>query len=297
MRRQRPIMPLWAIAALHLVFLFNAAFAASTKPPVPVGTDPGGVKIAIIGDGVDYTQPGIAARLARDGEGEIIGWDFIDDDRRPFARTPTDTARILLSEGQSASLVIIRANFAGPVAIAKALRYAAQGPARIIAVQAPWTDVELAGVLPEAASHYPDRLFLAVAGDDNHDLDAADRTSAPTPPHAEIPPNVIIATAAGANGEIAKGSNWGAHTIDLAIGTTSHLLEMGSGNGAGGGSPSQVALARLAALAARLVAVAPDLDGAALKRRICSLARPVSGAKPSTKAGVIVDPWKAYWLE
>ena len=226
MRCQRPIMPLWAIAALLFVFLFNAALAAGTKPPVPAGTDPGGVKIAIIGAGVDYTQPGIAVRLARDGEGEIIGWDFIDDDRRPFASGRVDTSQILLSEGQSASLVVIRTNFAFPVTIAKALRYAD-----------------------------------------------------------------------GANGEIAKGSNWGAHTIDLAIGTTSHLLEMGSGNGAGGGSPSQVALARLAALAARLVAVAPDLDGAALKRRICSLARPVSGAKPSTKAGVIVDPWKAYWLE
>ena len=134
--QRRPLrMAQYAIAALLLVFFANAALAVAKKPPVPARTDAGGVRIAIIGEGVDYTQPEIAARLARDGEGEIIGWDFIDDDRRPFAasevaKVQAETTRIILSESQSAGLVVIRTNAADPVSLAKALRYAAQGPAR-----------------------------------------------------------------------------------------------------------------------------------------------------------------------
>lgn len=54
------------------------------KPPVPPGRDPGGVAVALIGTGIDYTLPAVARRLARDGEGELIGWDLQDEDRKPF---------------------------------------------------------------------------------------------------------------------------------------------------------------------------------------------------------------------
>lgn len=73
-------------AVVVLFFTTTSGFAQKAgKPRVPPGVDPGGVAIAIIGGGIDYTRPEIAARLARDGEGEIVGWDFIDNDRRPFA--------------------------------------------------------------------------------------------------------------------------------------------------------------------------------------------------------------------
>lgn len=283
-----------ALAALFLVLTSGAVWAGPQKPPVPIGTNPGGVKVAIIGSGLDYTRPEIAARLARDGEGEIIGWDFVGDDRRPFASTPDGASRILLSEGQAVSLVVIATNFADPLLIAKALRYAAQSPARIIALQAPWTNVDLARISAEAARHYPDRLFIAGAGDDNRDLDANDHQE---PAAVEAASNVIVTTAADANGEIAKGANWGAQAVELAIDIQSRGPGEAPSADVARAAPSQAALARLAALAARLVAVAPELDGAALKRRICALARPVPGAKPSTKAGLIGDPWKPYWLE
>ena len=290
------------IAVLFLVFFANAALAVAKKPPVPAGTDAGGVRIAIIGEGVDYTQPGIAARLARDGEGEIIGWDFAGDDRRPFAasdvaKAQAETTRIILSEGQSATLVVIRTNSADPVSLAKALRYAAQGPARIIAMQWPWTNPGVARVLPEAARHYPDRLFIAVAGNDSRDLDAGDRGDAGRPSGAEVAGNIIIATAADANGDLTQGANWGAQTVDLAIDVQSRGPREGSSGDAAAPSRTGVAQARLAALAVRLVAVAPDLDGNGLKRRICALARRASGAKPSTRTGFIADPWKPFWLE
>lgn len=108
---------------------------------------------------------------------------------------------------------------------------------------------------------------------------------------------MIIVAAAGANGEIAQSGNWGSTSIDVAIDAATPQRGAVPADAAMQASPSQIAPARLAALAARLVAVAPELDGAALKLRICALARRVPGAKPSTKAGFIGEPWKPYWLE
>lgn len=63
------------------------------KPKVPIGRDPGGLAVALLGAGVDYLNPEMAARLARDGEGEIIAWDILDDDDRPLER-PADRGLI-----------------------------------------------------------------------------------------------------------------------------------------------------------------------------------------------------------
>ena len=54
-----------ALAASAVVAPALAQLAG--KPKVPPGRDPGGVAIAVIGSGVDYTLTNIARRLARDG--------------------------------------------------------------------------------------------------------------------------------------------------------------------------------------------------------------------------------------
>lgn len=64
----------------------NTGSAQAADPKVPPGQDPGGPALALIGGGVDYTSADIAHRLARDGEGEPISWDLIDNDRTAFAR-------------------------------------------------------------------------------------------------------------------------------------------------------------------------------------------------------------------
>ena len=56
-----------------------------------------------------------------------------------------------------------------------------------------------------------------------------------------------------------------------------------------------VAAARIAALAARLVAVEPDLAGAALKARILIFARqPADPARRLSSAGIIADPKRIH---
>ena len=128
-----------AAALIALALTLTPAFAAdpAARPPVPIGVDPGGVLIAIIGDGVDYTQPDIAARLARDGEGELIGWDLIDNDRRPYGdkgSLQTATVRVVLGEPGTARVAIFRVD-ALPPAI-RAVAMAAQAKARVMMLPA-----------------------------------------------------------------------------------------------------------------------------------------------------------------
>ena len=78
-------VPILAAVLVIALAATGASAQSPAKPKVPPGTDPGGTAIALIAHGVDYTDPEIAPRLARDGEGDIIGWDFIAGDNKPYA--------------------------------------------------------------------------------------------------------------------------------------------------------------------------------------------------------------------
>jgi subtilisin family serine protease len=109
------------------------AMGSVRKPKLPPGRDPGGVAVAIIGGGVDYTDPLIASRLARDGEGDLIGWDFVDNDNRPHApaEEATVTLRALIDRAPSARFIPVRVPRADPAALLRALGFVLQTPARI----------------------------------------------------------------------------------------------------------------------------------------------------------------------
>ncbi len=83
------VRPIYVAVLALLATAFVMRTAAAADPEVPPGIDPGGEAIVIVGTGIDYRNEVIAARLARDGEGELIGWDFVDNDRRPFADPET----------------------------------------------------------------------------------------------------------------------------------------------------------------------------------------------------------------
>src|SRR5215475_587780 len=114
------------------------------KPPVPPGRDPGGIAVALIGTGIDYTLPHIVPRLARDGEGELIGWDLQDQDRRPFDQSrgtaPSEWGgdgtllASLIVSAPTVRLVPVRIDPSDPVELAHALAFVAQTPARVVVV-------------------------------------------------------------------------------------------------------------------------------------------------------------------
>jgi hypothetical protein len=161
---------------LHVVAaaaLGTVALAQEKKPPVPPGRDPGGVVVALISTGMDYTLPTLAHRLARDGEGELIGWDLEDNDRRPFDKskggTPPELGgdgtaiASLLSSGEDVRLVPVRVNPADPASPARALAFAAQTPARVALISMSSTRPEIREPLHQAATRFKDILIILPA--------------------------------------------------------------------------------------------------------------------------------------
>ena len=289
-----------------------AAAAQSKDPPVPPGRDSGGIPVAVIGPGLDYTLPHLAQMLARDGEGEITGYDFADEDRRPFeindggnaGRPGTRVADIITGEGQAATLIAVRAKMDDAITLTKAIKFAAQSPARIIAIDRAFVTPIDMEMFNSAAHHYRENLFIVMAGDGGTDLDPAfNARFGDKYPRAA---NLLVVAACDQKGVLAVDSNWGAATVDIAVDVVSHFgVE-------GGASPptslptspandpniSSIALARVAALAARLLAVEPHIRGGAFKERIVRLATALpEHAGKRTRAGFIERPQRHFWLE
>jgi subtilisin family serine protease len=140
---------------------------------VPPGRDPGGVTIALLGTGIDYTSPQLAQRLARDGEGELIGWDVEDRDRQPLDRTKGDTRAEWGGDGTAIAnflsvdgirLVPVRVNPTDPVSFARAIAFAAQTPARVAIVPMWGARREAWEPFRQAASQFKDILLIVPAG-------------------------------------------------------------------------------------------------------------------------------------
>src|SRR2546423_9158773 len=135
MRLRAILLHLIAVAAFAV-----DALAQEKRPPLQPGRDPGGVAIALVTTGIDYTVPEVAQRLARDGEGELIGWDLEDQDRKPFDRSKGgarpewggDGTLIasVLSGGRWVRLVPVRVDPTDAASLARGIAVVAQTPAR-----------------------------------------------------------------------------------------------------------------------------------------------------------------------
>lgn len=247
-----------------MLALGPAALAQAKKPPLPPGLDPGGVAVALLTTGIDYTVPEVARRLARDGEGELIGFDLVDNDNRPFgdrrAETPahwggdaTALAASLLDPIVDTRLVPMRVNPHDPASFARAVAFVVRTPARIIAVPMWSGSKEDWQHFRQAAERSPQVLFIAAAGDDGRDLDQH-----PAYPAALGLSNLLVVAAASSDGDsplsarLLATANRGAKTVD-AVAVAAN---------------SAFATAIAAKAAATLLAREQGLAGAALKERL-----------------------------
>lgn len=199
--------------------------ALAKDPKVPPGPQTDGTAIALITTGIDYTRPAIAARLARDGEGELIGWDVVDDDRTPYAVSPNPapaaqggdgTALVerligLAPEGDPARLLPVRVDAADPVSLAKALAFLARTPARTVLVPMWGTDRAAWEPFAAAAAHFSQLRIVVPA--------CADKPAGG--PVAVYPRDLglsnIVAPATGTSDEAPDngGGAWAAHVAAL----------------------------------------------------------------------------------
>ena len=273
------------LLAAGLSIASASAQTGPPKPKVPPGRDPGGIAVAVIGAGVDYRLPEIAARIARDGEGEIIAWDVIDDDARPLASAPvpgrsvpvhagTGMASRLLLQAREIRLIPVRIPEANPLALGGALAFTAQTPARIVVLLTSGDGNPQAQswkLFTDTARRARHLILITAAGHSGQDTG-----NTPLAPN-DIPlDNMLAVTAATADGRIADGASWGAAHVHLAVTLPeASLLSLDTPDRAA--ALENAAALRLAALVARVIGGHPGLDGAAIKELVLRHAQPFAG--------------------
>jgi hypothetical protein len=252
------------------------------NPPVPPGTDVAGVTVVHVDSGIAYDQPHLAARLARDKAGRILGADLWDEDGLPYdadtslspflvRRHGSLVADVLLREGPPIRLVPIRYPRNNMNKFRQVVEITYKVGAKIVALPMGSNTASEWSAFRDAAAQHPEILFVVSAGNNGRDIDAR-----PVFPAAFALKNLLVVTSVTESGLIARGSNWGAVAVD--IGVPAEQLRARDYRGrerpiAG----SSFAVPRVAALAARLKAANPLWQAGQLKAAILKLAVPVTG--------------------
>ncbi|MEL7543196.1 MAG: S8 family serine peptidase [Pseudomonadota bacterium] len=279
----------------------TAPGAIAQEPKVPPGLDPGGIAIAHIDTGVNYTLPQIASRLARDGEGDIKGYDYEDDDLTPFDAQPGDTrenprrhgtsvASIILREAPGTRLLPFRYAAGKPDAFAEILGHISYTSARVVAMPLGGYRQEDWEPFKTAAELLPNVLIIVSAGNEGRNVD-----DQPIYPAAFKLPNVLVVGSTDVFGRWPPENNTGSETIDIAT-TGENIEAIAFDGGRTTVSGTSYAVPRIAALAARILAKRaaakkPPLDGAGLKAAIIAYAGPnPTRGSPKTKHGWIAAP-------
>ncbi len=261
---------------------------------VPAGVDPGGVTVALLDTGVNYLQPRIGERLARRADGAIVGYDFEDDDARPFdanialspfhpGRHGTLVANALLDEAAPLRLVPLRFPRSRPARLEQAVALAADAGARLLLVGVGGRRAEDWQGFAAAMRAHPGLLAIVSAGRDGEDID--DRAWYPA---ALELPNLLVVGAADGFGQPVR-SNWGLRRVDL-LAPAERLVVRDFDGVEQAVAGAEFAAARITALATRLLAAEPGLTAAELKTRLLAMARLSDhGARPRSAYGVVPE--------
>jgi hypothetical protein len=265
------------------------------EAPWPEGRDPGGPRVALIDSGLAYDLPLYRDRLARDADGEPLGYDFWDLDPWPYdgdvSRSPftpirhgSAVASVLAREAPGAALIPYRYPRPNMGRMAELVARAAQAGARILAMPLGSADAGDWTAFAEALRAHPELLAIVSAGNDGRDIDKQ-----PLWPGALELDNMIVVTSADAFGRLAPGSNWGAGSVDIML-PAENVPVVDFRGASGTASGSSYAVPRLAALAARLLQENPALSAKELKAAIFSRAVPSPYEDAVVAAGWIPDP-------
>ncbi len=281
-------------------FMFAAGVspvpATTMEPDLPPGKDPGGIAVAIIDSGVNYTLDQIAHRLARNENGECLGYDFHDNDKKPFDLVPgqklgsgrhhgTRVAGIFLREAPLARLIPYRYRAHSFETFANIVDAIADGPARIVIMSLGGYQKKDWERFRKAAEAHPEILFIISAGNDGRNVDEK-----PIYPSGFKLDNALVIASTDTFGRLPLASNWGPETVDIS--TPGEGIETFDHTGAKTFvSGSSFAVPRIAALAARFKAIHPDWTAQDIKKAIIDLAGPSPGDRTKrTKYGWIANP-------
>ena len=269
--------------------------AEPLDPPLPDGVDPGGVTVALVDSGVAYDLSALNGRLARDGSGRILGYDYWDMDAYPYdldtAASPffprrhgTTVASVLIHEAPQVRLVPYRYPRPDMNRFSDLIDAADTAGASIVAMPMGSRDPDDWAAFLAAARRRPHILFVVSAGNDGSNIDED-----PVYPATFDLENMLVVTSSEDDGRLAPGSNWGRESVDLMVPAerltaTNHLGEMTSVSGA------SYAVPRIAALAARLRSAHPGWTATDIKLAILARAVPANADQTYTRFGWIAEP-------
>ncbi|MEM7256121.1 MAG: S8/S53 family peptidase [Pseudomonadota bacterium] len=260
------------------------------NPPLPTLTPvtPPRLRVGLIDSGVNYQLQRIANALARDQQGQLIGYDFWDMDAQPFDAHPTQspfviqrhgtrTASIVIDEAPGVAIVPYRYPRPDMTRMKDLIEHAAKHNVRIIGMPLGGNRHQEWAAFQRAAEAHPNILFIASAGNNGRDIDRR----GVYPASLEID-NMLVVTSSNDFVKPADRTNFGRLSVDYLLpaenisaldfdGTTQRV------------SGSSYAVSRMVALAARLLNRTPTLTTSELMQAIEKLSiRGNSGRYVST---------------
>lgn len=252
------------------------------------------LRVGLVDSGVNYRLPAINTRLARDADGNLVGYDFWDLDALPYdahllgggffvQRHGTRTASLLLAEAPGIELVPYRYPRPDMHRMRELVEHAARNGVTLVGLPLGGYRADEWQAFAAAARAHPGMLFVASAGNDGWDIDER-----PVYPAALELDNLLVVTSADDFARPAERTNWGRESVDFLV-PAENLRVLDYSGDMTFASGSSYAVSRALALAARVKQAHPDWQAAEIiaefRRRYADrLARGWAGG------GYIADP-------
>lgn len=219
-----------------LAMMLTTDSVAAGPLTVPPGQDPGGPAVAVITHPFDINDAHLQARLARDGEGEAIGWNFSTDAPQdgeseltendpapprpsPVILPPSEAVRTLIAT-DGVRLIPVFVAPGDATSWAKAVAFIARTPAQIIAVPSPPQTPSERQALEAAAGHFSQLLLVMPAPLSEGSEDAATRFQYGAP----LNNVVLVGTEANQTSDAVLIGTGGEIGPDLAVAQTVKTL-------------------------------------------------------------------------
>jgi hypothetical protein len=250
----------------------------------------------MVDSGVNYLLPEIKRRLARDADGQLIGYDFWDMDTLPFDAHPvnsgfflqrhgTRTASLMLREAPDIELVPYRYPRPDMSRMQAMVEHAANNQVVILGMPLGSNKAEDWESFARAARAHPQMLFIVSAGNDGRDIDER-----PVYPASLDLENLLVVTSADDFVNPAERTNWGRISVDYMVPAERREALDYSGVETRV-SGSSYAVSRVTALAARLKTTHPDWRAADIAAELRRRYGPSdSSALDWVSMGYIADP-------
>ena len=249
--------------------------------------------LALVDTGVNYNLPIVQEHLALNSEGQLIGYDFWDDDNRPFDKDPRKNIFFPLHHGTSVFSALTQ-NLGGlKIAIYRfpandmcrfsdLIEHADRTGVRVINLSMGSNSEEDWECFYQSAKRHIDILFVVSAGNDGLNID----TNHVFPASLDLE-NIVVVTSSDLFGHLPRHSNYGIQSVDFMV--SAEQVDIFDHRGAyattGG---SSYAAPMVAALATRFLAK----NKSATTRDIVTFleSRAIKKGKNLVKFGWIPDP-------